>query len=41
VEITAGYDFVGFNDKNITIKEPIINGYGCVVVFLIVVNARL
>jgi len=41
VEITAGYDFLGFYDKNVTIKDPIINGYGCVVIFLTVVNARL
>jgi hypothetical protein len=33
VEITAGYDFLGFCGKNITIKDPILNGYGCEVVF--------
>jgi hypothetical protein len=33
VEITAGYDFLVFNDENVIIKDPIPNGYGCVVVF--------
>jgi len=33
VEITAGYDFLDFCDKNVIIKDPILNGYGCVLVF--------
>jgi len=33
VEITAVYDFLGFYEKNVIIKDPILSGYGCVVVF--------
>jgi hypothetical protein len=34
VEITAVYDFLGVYDKNVNIiKDPYLNGYGCVVVF--------
>jgi hypothetical protein len=33
METIAEYDFLGFYDKNVIIKDSILNGYGCVVVF--------